>query len=679
MGRGLGPVVPVPTDEGAAQTRAKLQEARAKIEKAEEEAVAEKKEDAVAEGKEKLQAEMDAKRKKDAEAKDKADAEEERRSWIRAKFDAEAQAKAALPMSPIETWLPELSPDPRQVRPAAEPAHAWPGTTPAWNRSTWGKAEPKQFTIWGQPPWSPDTATSKPSPPVQPQPKTTAPPSAGPADPMEAAHLRLKLMIEEQTQQMEALKWEVEDLRSKQKAGEGVDDNAAGGGDDDPIMALAGQLAKKRDGTGFRIGNVVQKIPKLPEKSKWVSERLYQLAEFVRTTRRYMLGTLLTDSAIGLFDKLITTTSELHKAYLSLDEDDQDQFRVSDHVLVPELDDDERKYFRIFPGLLYDHMPETVKTELIFLEDKKAAGWIDLVAMFLSIRRLYDVNTTSQLEELENLARRARGLDADGLRKWWIASAAAVTLGHISASQIARGLVRLIDRWEQIGVLTPREQRDLSALISLHKLDKFEVSDEAIDKVIKRMCRLVQNTTAKVPAAAVKAYAAEEIGQLDTQESPIAPPTTTEEDPAALAAMQGKGGKSTGKGGKGGNDKGKDGGCFNCGSKDHWLRQCPKPRANHVAVELWNDERALAAVGDAGALNQERTAQGLCWTCGSAEHTKKQCPKWLERQRANAARPKAKAKSKSQRARLAAVLAEFLCDDNDPGNQVNTVPPTPPD
>jgi len=182
--------------------------------------------------------------------------------------------------------------------------------------------------------------------------------------------------------------------------------------------------------------------------------------------------------------------------------------------------------------------------------------------------------------------------------------------------------VRLADQWEKKGVLIPREVRSLTDLIEENGLAHFRATKEGVHTVVKRMLRLVKNTT----APPVRAHVAVEWPGEGSQ-------YYGETDPSQGQAYFGKGAKP----GKGGD------GCFQCGSADHWSRECPKGKGKpkgagkggkkgHWAEEAQGDNEERDVGYASKEVDEQRTSDGACWECGSKAHQKKLCPKWLARQ-----------------------------------------------
>ena len=733
-GRNVGedrPVLPQDTEEGMTEARKKLAAARQKIEAAEAERAAKAERERAAKAEHERAAEAEERAWKTASERaspTQVDPETEQRlakaKLLAAKAEADRLAKAsddqrtasakaepAQPKSGPRAYDIFTSPesDARSVPPSAGPVWdtGWrrPSDTPA-SAQRRGRSPPR-YDPKGRTGHSPDDTWGKPTGWERPQEREQMAAQMGEMqDELELLREQLHhamagridahgVLHPKRAENQGALNTREESHapfdsgRAVPEQVRDVQGNSGGDGGDDPALNAVLQALsdrKKGNGTGFRVGNVVQKIPKLAPPEKTVADRMFQLAEFTRAFRRYVVGQLLTEQALTLFNQLISTSEELHRKYLALDEDEQDMFSVQDNVVLPTLDEDERKYFRILPGIIYDQLPEAVKTETVFLSgSKQLLGWYDMIAIMLCARRHYDVCTTRELEYLEAQARRAQGTDAEALRRWWITAQAAIELGHVSSSQVARGIVKLTDLWERFGVLLPREQRELSALVSDQKLTKFQVSGEAVEKVIRRMTRLVKETIAR-PKPGLKAHLAAALEEKEgwtvveeaLQDGDTSLATNPPQDSAgngdnepvtwhglavALAAKGGKG-KGTPTGGKGGKGGQKGSGCYNCGSSEHWMRECPAPRKAHVSIEMWEGERAYRAQGD--ETDTQRTAEGACWKCGSLNHMKKQCPVWIaeneQRMRANAARPKPKARPKS-RARLAQALVALLEED----------------
>ena len=424
----------------------------------------------------------------------------------------------------------------------------------------------------------------------------------------------------------------------------------------------------------MRLGNVVPTIPKIEQPAPQLTTKLVQLADFLREVRRYVNGTLLHPESDKVAQSFFDESLRVHQTYERLGDEEQDTFSLAEAVQPPVCGDKESiKFYKLFASLLFPKLPDAVKDE-----DRtigiSGQGWTDCIGIFLCIRRVYDIRDPIHVGILEAVARRPRGSTYKDLRDWDTIASVAIQIGHVSPQQVALGLVSLVDHWERAGVLEPREQRELTNLESFRRLNKFGVTSEQVAQVTNRMLRLVQRTKAKPKLKPSKAFGAstdlesleEEFLRAEHPEDETPPEQPTDAGAEAALIAKGKGGKSDGKGGKG-----QDGGCFNCGAKDHWSRECPKPRGG-----------ATAQAGQAGAEN-DRTAEGTCWRCGSAAHHKKQCPVWIKedkaRQQALAAQPKAKPKKKAVRkARLVQVLAALFDSDDEQGSPGNEAVPPPP-
>ncbi|MEC8877644.1 MAG: hypothetical protein VX554_00520, partial [Candidatus Thermoplasmatota archaeon] len=277
------------------------------------------------------------------------------------------------------------------------------------------------------------------------------------------------------------------------------DDPDAGGAN--ALLAFLKSQKKDGESTGeMRLGNWIQKMPRLSPPESRMEQRLFQVSEWLRGCRKFVAGTLLTDSAGSLWDKLIEESLQLHKAYVRMDEASQDDFCLAHYATEPTYaSKTEKRYFKILPGMIYSNVPEQVQQECVMFDRERPEGWLDLLAIMIAIRRAYDVNTPKHVEFLELTARKATGDTYDDLRRWSITADAALELGHVSSMQVGQGLLKLADRWENTSVILPREVRELSSLIVETKLTKFGVTLEAVQKVTRRMLRLVKETTSKGP------------------------------------------------------------------------------------------------------------------------------------------------------------------------------------
>jgi hypothetical protein len=380
------------------------------------------------------------------------------------------------------------------------------------------------------------------------------------------------------------------------------------------------------------------------------------------------------------------------------------------NITIPQLNEKENEYFLIQSGLMYQALPHCVKQEMREWDDLKLKGWLELVSQQIAIRRIFDVRTPRQVEELEETARKPKGYTEGQLRDWWTVAQTARELGYVSWKHIGAGLTRLCDDWEKRGVLLPREQRRLSDLVHEYGLDEFRVSEQGVRNFIARMMKLVRSTS----AAPVKAHAAS-AWPGEGEEYTVVDPAD-----AFFGKTKGPGKGAPGKAGDG---------CFNCGGKDHWARECPKPRPKgfgdgkgkskggksksaHWAAQHeweWPDEQTWAKMQESAEplhfmhgdnpqyqneptglvshqTDDQRTATGACWKCGSTLHHKHQCPEWQKQQgkaAAAAAQPQPKKKGKPKfrakfvQAMMAALESLDLDEDDDSGLGNQRSPPSP--
>jgi hypothetical protein len=192
---------------------------------------------------------------------------------------------------------------------------------------------------------------------------------------------------------------------------------------------------------------------------------------------------------------------------------------------------------------------------------------------------------------------------------------AAKDLGHVSAAQVSRGLVRLHEKLEAKGRFKSRIVQELGAAITGLGLEELGVSFQNVNNfgrmIISRL-REFPNQATRPKAFLAQEYAtydeddvqmgdkemqnyefqdwwAEDEQQIEIQQN------FTNEWFANFAKGKGKGkfdrpkGKDKGKpkgspkGATKGLGKGPKGtpdtqACFNCGAADHWSRECPQPR-----------------------------------------------------------------------------------------------------
>ena len=449
----------------------------------------------------------------------------------------------------------------------------------------------------------------------------------------------------------------------------------------------------------FRIGNLVAKVPKLEEPRKTETERIVQIGDFVRDLTTYVDATLFVRAEESV-EALVRVSKELHAQYVRTPRLKRIGLQETHvHGAVFDLDKDQERYFLQIAGIFKQNMCKRVLDEFRSFEYLKLRGFKLVLALLTCARRVLDVSSQAGLETIENAAKYPKFSTHEDGETWWQTVQAARELGHVSAMHIARGLIRMSEKLEAQHRFNPRVTREITGQITELGLEEIGVTGEAVNAygrlLIDRMREFPASAKPFQPTwrgHTASFYIGDE--PYGGQEEPWDPwagepawPQPTPEWPeqsedtqpledTAFGASKGKGkpkgypkglGKgntpkgpngSTGglptgrkpqdakngvasagttKGNRLGDHEGK-GGCFKCGSLEHWSRECPD--------------------------DDVRTAQGQCWTCGSTDHQKEKCPR----------RP---GKKTGLKARLAAFL-ETVSDSEDEGDGQPGNGPAPP-
>jgi hypothetical protein len=207
----------------------------------------------------------------------------------------------------------------------------------------------------------------------------------------------------------------------------------------------------------------------------------------------------------------------------------------------------------------------------------EVSEWQRLMLTIVACHRIFNVRWPRQVSLLEELARKPFVSNTEDLQKWWLIVESATLLGHVAWRQVAEGIVSLTDRWETWSILNPRELRKLGESLDKHGLERFGADKEGVTKHYLLMLASLQGTTHKPPKRTAHVAFGDVLDETAISSSISAEAEKEAEAEAAFGAWKPKGGP------KGGGKGGKDSGCFNCGGKDHWSRECPLPDKRNAA------------------------------------------------------------------------------------------------
>ena len=375
---------------------------------------------------------------------------------------------------------------------------------------------------------------------------------------------------------------------------------------DDAIVAALTALASKKE-AGFRVGNLVVKLPSCGEPDKSMFGRLNQLANWSRDVSAYFKGTLFT-MPVELHNRFMEESKTFHLVRISAPVEEGVDM-IDNLPSIGGLTEKQREYFKIITPMLIQHVVTDVKDEL---EDFDTLTGADLLmALYIAMRRVYDVNQPSELEALERLARNPQISSYDALRTWWRVVKAAQGIGHVSWFQLSRGLIKLLDDFEAQRRFGPRVLRKLGDVAEKQQLDRFNATEPGVTTYV----RVLSATLKEHPNKPSRAHLAHGDGHEEDRSPEETSPELAAEAAGgdayetALAAQKPKG-KGSGKG--------TGGGCFKCGASDHWSRECPHEAGKTGHAAGWKTSE------------QERTEQNLCYACGETGHHRWQCPKGLK-------------------------------------------------
>jgi hypothetical protein len=334
------------------------------------------------------------------------------------------------------------------------------------------------------------------------------------------------------------------------------------------------------------------------------------------------------------------------------------------------LSKEQDRYFRSICPLVEDRLPRDVQRELEDFDDLQLYGFQRILAVLMCIRRIFDVGSMADLDRIERVARNPDASEYGELRAWWTVARSAQKTEHVSWSQIARGLTKLVENLEEKKRFLPRIMRDITSELTALGLTEFGAREGDIATFVRYLLGLMRDHKALAAPTRTRPVWQAHVARDDWEEEPGGDDDkggdhrdggeTVEGEPAdeelwaEFSAFRAAKGKPKGKGG--GKGRGKDAPkgrpppttnrtptpkptpdnntekkksvkCYKCGG-DHYLWDCP--------------------------VDRERTAKGLCWICGG-QHLKKDCP---------------------EKDKVRAYLANFDADD-DGDEHGGEIPPAP--
>ena len=378
----------------------------------------------------------------------------------------------------------------------------------------------------------------------------------------------------------------------------------------------------------FRVGNLVARVPKLPDKlPSDIGARLQECATWLRKIKGFLKATFPMQDMGRRISELASETSRGYvQAYTAAPA--EQQIVMSLDMLegrVPVMQPKQIEYMATVLPIIVDRVGTTIEERLTALDVEHHSVTVEFIGVFIAVRLELDVSNAAELDALESKCKWPKAKSLPELTDWWVLVQHLETLGHVTWRHVAKGVLQLLEKWCRSDFGLSEQQRfDLRMRIGQLGLGKLGVDRESVAQAYACLRWAIQQLpqrerSNKLRANQALADALEGIGldfgdtqdggSADGGEGPSDGGDDGEENPegnlavALAAALKRK--KGTGKGpqtkqvrkeafealaealvafGKGG--KGKNKGseainkneCFKCGSREHWARDCPKAK-----------------------------------------------------------------------------------------------------
>ena len=217
--------------------------------------------------------------------------------------------------------------------------------------------------------------------------------------------------------------------------------------------------------SAFRIGNIVAKIPILASPAKNTEERLVQLADYMRGFTKYLDATLYEQTADCL-EELTRRSIAAHRMWISTKSRERTGLQETEASIWHELSKEQERYFRSIAPLLEEKLDKSIQSELEDFDSEQLFGFQRVLAILMCVRRILDVRSLEDLNRIETVARSPRATEYEELRAWWVVANSAHKAGHVSVSQIAYGLTKLVENLERQQRFVHRIMRDVTTELS---------------------------------------------------------------------------------------------------------------------------------------------------------------------------------------------------------------------
>ncbi len=394
--------------------------------------------------------------------------------------------------------------------------------------------------------------------------------------------------------------------------------------------------------SSFRIGNIVAKIPTLAEPARNTEDRLVQLADYTRDLNKYVEATLYENPA-GCLEELKQRSIGAHRVLIETKPRERNGVQESRVTIPYEISREQDRYFRSIAPLIEDRVDSQVRRELEDFDDLGLFGFHRILAILMCVRRVYDVRSLEDLDRIEKVARNPHATEYEELRVWWTVARSAQKTGHVSWSQVARGLTKLVEDLEEKKRFLPRIMRDVTHELTTLGLTEFGAKEGDITSFTRFLLGVLRDHKAPKARSPWKAHVAtddweDEPGDGNEEDDNPGGEVTAEGEPTdeelwddfnAFRAAKGKGkGAWKGKG----RGKGKEKGRFQrpiaktaAAVKPTYDKPAAQERPTQTKAQVKCYKCGGAHYLWDCPVDRERTAKGLCWICGG-QHLKRDCP-----------------------------------------------------